>query len=89
MSSFHLEIIASQLIPAFVSYYRNNNQAITYSNLITDFFAFAPKYLTPSQIPLSNSRQLFSNEQSALVQSFSNISDYCVKVAQQMVLSRN
>ncbi len=56
LDSFHLEIIATNIIPAIVVWQKQNGVPTSYSALVTDFFNYAGSYLdNPIKIPGSHS----------------------------------
>jgi hypothetical protein len=79
IQSFPLEIIATRLIPFIVSYKHENNQLITYPELIKLFCILAKKLITePIQIPGSNSPMILLNPMTVqlLDKALSNIIDH-------------
>lgn len=56
MTSYHLEVLAMNIIPAAVAYFREQRRVITYPLLVWSFFACAPgNVLQPARINGSKS----------------------------------
>jgi Second Messenger Oligonucleotide or Dinucleotide Synthetase domain len=59
MKSFHLDVMAATIIPICVSSKKQYGQAISYADLVGDFFTHAPQYLTTlTKIPGSHSQAI-------------------------------
>jgi len=56
MRSFHLDILATALVPALVEIKRQQRLGISYPDLLSDFFGYAPRFISSSvKIPGSHS----------------------------------
>ena len=67
MRSFHLDIIAATVIPISVASYKQQSIQVSYPNLITDFFCYAPLYFnSPVKIPGSHSPAISLNAVDAI-----------------------
>jgi hypothetical protein len=79
MKSFHLDILATALVPAFVKVRNQLGQGISYPELLADFFGYAPQFLSSSvTIPGSHSPAIpvTQEEINALTQTFGTIKQY-------------
>lgn len=80
MSSFHLEILAANVLPAAVSFRKVQNMPVGFPFLITDFFNLAGNHLsTPLRMPGSNSPhvQLDAAAQLSVPGMVETIKNYC------------
>lgn len=82
MKSYHLEILASSLIPIAIAALKDADLSISYPKLVYRFFLGAPKKITESAIiPGSKSaaadEYLSHDEKKNLADYFKKLSDYC------------
>lgn len=83
MTSFHLEVLATLLLPNIISHRRKYNLSISYPVLVTEFFRKARRFLhTPIRLPYSNSPFLSLELLPATNASveFGEMLDYCLAV---------
>lgn len=83
LESFHLEIIATNIIPAVVDWRKQNNIEISYPVLITDFFNYAASYIeNPIKISGSHSPYCFLDAATKVVilKTLEQIKSYCNEV---------
>lgn len=83
VSSFPLEIIASNVVPVLVEVYIKNDLQPKFSDLITHFFGPAKNYLgMPLKIPGSNSPDHYIplDAQTQAIKAFDAIDQYCKNI---------
>lgn len=83
LKSFHLEIVAADLIPPLVQMRRNSNTSISYPDLITDFFKYAGEYFKdPRKIPDSHSEHCFIDllAKPAIMNQIEGVKKYCIAI---------
>jgi len=86
MQSYHLEVIAANILPDIVSYYKSQGYQISYPSLIFSFFAIAkdkikfPK-IQGSKSPYADS-YLNDSQKNELARIFSEMSNYCQSIVQ-------
>ncbi len=85
MKSYHLEVLASSLVPSIINYFKLRNELVTYPLLIYSFFLCAKdNVLTFNKIPGSKSSILDSDltqaKRNELAGIFLKIAAYCGKI---------
>lgn len=86
MPSFHLEILASQIIPATVVWWKRNSYQADYPTLITNFFSIAKdKLQLPVKMEGSCSPYISLDflKQQQIIQSFNNLNNYLAWLVNQ------
>ena len=87
MQSYHLEVIAANIIPSIVSYYKNQGYQISYPSLIFSFFSVAKdEILKFPKIPGSKSpyadSYIYDSQKNEFAKIFNKISNYCQSIVQ-------
>ena len=85
MKSYHLEVLATSIIPLLVTYYKNKNYLVSFSNLVYGFFLIAKdKVLKPCSIEGSKSPDASAYmgyyQKQNLVDIFNKIANYCENI---------
>ena len=87
MKSYHLEVLATSIIPKLINYYKNENITLTFPILIFDFFYIAkdwvsfPCFIKGSKSPDASAYMSYEQKQN-LAYKFNKIADYCQKIIQ-------